>query len=338
MSLTGYFPMYSAGPSDLMLNYADAGEKSKLTAPHTEMWLAGVYNNNHFSDFLIERLQTRTANVRNVIWYRPYSNISMHRDLDKFFGGKVALFFSRSSWTDANALWVGIKAGYNKVNHAHLDLGNFELDALGQRWVRDLGSDDYNLPGYFSGSTQTSQRWTYYRINSFSHNVPVLNGKNQDISATSQIVKHAVGVAEPFTIIDFTEAYKEFATSALRGLKVVNERKAVLIQDEFEIAKASSISWGITTDATILIVKDKEAELTLNGKKLIVKILSPANAVFSSESAQQAAPQKANTGVSRLLAKMPEQTGNITITILLEPQWTGGLSGYSSAMVSLSNW
>jgi hypothetical protein len=338
MNLTGYFPIYSAGPSDLMLNYADAGEKSKLTAPHTEMWLAGVYNNNHFSDFLNERLQTRTANVRNIIWFRPYSNSAMQRDLDKYFEGKVALFFSRSSWTDANALWVGIKAGYNKVNHAHLDLGNFELDALGERWVRDLGSDDYNLPGYFNGSTQTSQRWTYYRLNSFSHNVPALNGKNQDITATSRMVKHAESVAEPFSVIDFTEAYKEFASSAMRGLKVVNGRKAVLIQDEFAISKACSISWGITSDATILIVNSREAELTLNGKKLIAKILSPADAVFSTESAQQAPPQKANTGVSRLLAKTPELTGNVTISILLEPQWPGGLPGYSPSIMSLSNW
>ena len=29
------------------------------------------------------------------------------------------------------------------------NLGNFELDALGVRWVRDLGADNYNLPGYW---------------------------------------------------------------------------------------------------------------------------------------------------------------------------------------------
>jgi hypothetical protein len=124
----------------------------------------------------------------------------------------------------------------------------------------------------------------------------------------------------------------------MRGLKVVNGRKAVLIQDEFAISKACSISWGITSDATILIVNSREAELTLNGKKLIAKILSPADAVFSTESAQQAPPQKANTGVSRLLAKTPELTGNVTISILLEPQWPGGLPGYSPSIMSLSNW
>ena len=318
MSLTGYFPIYSAGPTGYMLNYADAGEKSKLGAPHPAMWLANVYNNNHFSDFVIEQLETRTANVYDVIWYRPYANSAAARDPDKYFEGKVALYFSRSSWSDPNGLWVGIKAGYNKVNHAHLDLGNFEIDALGVRWARDLGSDDYNLPDYFG-----KLRYTYYRLNSLSHNVPVLDGKSQREDATSGFLKHAEGVSEPYSVIDFAEAYKDYATSAQRGLKVVGGRKAILIQDEFTLSKTCPITWGMTTDAVIRIIDPKQAELTLSGQKLIAKILSPANAVFTVESAQQAKPQAENIGVSRLVVKTTEPIGNVMISILLSPQWPG---------------
>jgi hypothetical protein len=319
MNLTGYFPIYSAGPTGYMLNYADAGEKSKLGAPHPDFWLAGVYNNNHFSDFVIDQLANSSANVYDVIWYRPYANSAAKRDLDKFFDGSVALWFSRSSWTDPNALWVGIKAGYNKVNHAHLDLGNFELDALGVRWARDLGSDDYNLPDYFG-----SKRYTYYRLQSLSHNVPILNGASQREDATSKFLKHGEGITEPFSVIDFTEAYKDFASSAQRGLKVVDDHKSILIQDEFVLSKSAELVWGMTTDATIQIINPKQAELILNGQKLTAKILSPANAVFAVESAQQASPQKQNTGVSRLLAKIPATTGNVTVSVLLAPQWAGG--------------
>jgi hypothetical protein len=38
--------------------YADAGEKSKLGAPDTEMWLATTYNNNHYSTAF--RLEIKT--------------------------------------------------------------------------------------------------------------------------------------------------------------------------------------------------------------------------------------------------------------------------------------
>ena len=333
MNLTGYFPIYSAGPTGYMLNYADAGEKSKLGAPHDDFWLAGVYNNNHFSDFVIDQLETRTANVYDVIWYRPYANSAAKRDLDKFFDGSVALYFSRSSWTDANALWIGLKAGYNKVNHAHLDLGNFELDALGIRWARDLGSDDYNLPDYFG-----KLRYTYYRLQSISHNVPLLNGQNQREDATSKFVKHAEGIAEPYAILDFTEAYKDFASSAQRGMKVVDSRKSILVQDEFTLAKPAEVIWGVTTDATIQIINPKQAELTLGGQKMTAKILSPANAVFAVESASQLAPQKLNTGVSRLLAKVPSTTGNVTVSVLLAPQWPGSSSNYSGEITPLAKW
>jgi hypothetical protein len=333
MNLTGYFPVYSAGPTGYMLNYADAGEKSKLGAPHPDMWLAGVYNNNHFSDFVIDQLAGANANVYDVIWYRPYANSAANRDLDKYFDGKVSLFFSRSSWTDINALWVGIKAGYNKVNHAHLDLGNFELDALGVRWARDLGSDDYNLPDYFG-----SKRFTYYRLNSLSHNVPVINGKSQGEEAVSKFLKHGEGIAEPFAVIDFTEAYKDYASSAQRGLKVVGGRKAILIQDEFIFTRPCELAWGMTTDAAIQITDPRQAELTLGGKKLIAKILSPANAVFTSESARQALPQKENIGVSRLMVRVTEPIGNVTVSILLMPQWPGAENNFKSEIQPLSAW
>jgi hypothetical protein len=332
MNLTGYFPIYSAGPTGYMLNYADAGEKSKLGAPHPDFWLAGVYNNNHFSDFVIDQLSNATANVYDVIWYRPYANSAAKRELDKYFEGSVALYFSRSSWTDANALWIGLKAGYNKVNHAHLDLGNFEMDALGVRWVRDLGSDDYNLPDYFG-----SKRYTYYRLQSLSHNVPVLNGKDQREDATSKFIKHSESSAEPFAILDFTEAYKDFASKAQRGMKVVDTRKSILIQDEFVLTKSAEVVWGITTDATVQIISPKQAELTLNGQKLTAKILSPADAAFNVASAQQVAPQKLNTGVSRLLAKVPSTIGNVTVSVLLAPQWPGSTTNTTSVQ-PLSEW
>ncbi|MBC8004522.1 MAG: heparinase II/III family protein [Verrucomicrobia bacterium] len=332
LNLTGYFPIYSAGPSGYMLNYADAGEKSKLGVPHPCLWLAGVYNNSHFSDFVIDQLETRTANVFDIIWFQPYAHSAANRPLDIFFDGKVSLYFSRSSWIDPNALWIGFKAGYNKVNHAHLDLGNFELDALGVRWARDLGSDDYNLPDYFG-----SKRYTYYRLQSISHNVPVLNGQNQRQDGTSQFIKHGEGISEPYAVIDFTSAYKDFASLAQRGIKLLDNRKSILIQDEFILTKSAEYMWGMTTDASIQIIGSKEAELTLNGQKMKARILAPSNAVFTVESAQQAKPQKENRDVSRLLAKVPETIGSITFAIQLSPQWPGSVAT-TTIVEPLSEW
>ena len=49
-----------------------------------------------------------------------------------FRGVEVATL--RSEWESRDAVFVGFKAGDNKANHSHLDLGTFVLDALGKRW------------------------------------------------------------------------------------------------------------------------------------------------------------------------------------------------------------
>jgi hypothetical protein len=71
---------------------------------------------------------------------------------------------------------------------------------------------------------------------------------------------------------------------------------------------------------------------------MTAKILSPANAAFAVESATQLAPQKLNTGVSRLLAKVPAATGNVTVSVLLAPQWPGSSSNYSGEITPLAKW
>jgi len=121
-------------------------------------------------------------------------------------------------------------------------------------------------------------------------------------------------------------------------MKVIDTRKAILIQDEFILSKASDISWGMTTDASIEVISAQKAVLTLNNQKLTARILSPANAVFSIGSAVQVAPQKLNTGVKRLFAKAPSTTGAVTLIVMLSPQWGGVESIFSPAIKALKDW
>ena len=56
----------------------------------------------------------------------------------------------------------GIEGGDNQVNHGHLDLGNFVMDALGVRWGREWATRTYDLPGFWD-MHPGGQRWKYYR-------------------------------------------------------------------------------------------------------------------------------------------------------------------------------
>ena len=105
---------------------------------------------------------------------------------------------------------------------------------------------------------------------------------------------------------------------------MVQGRKAVLVQDEFEIENPCEVAWGMTTDAKIAAEKGGVAVLHLKGKELTAKILSPAGAEFNIESAEQEPPQKKNAGISRLMVRMPDAKGNVRVAILLSPKWEAG--------------
>ncbi len=338
LSKAGFFPIYTAGPTGLYLNLADVGEKSSRRPMPCMFWLARTFHNPLFAYSEHEQIEKRPAQAGHLIWYtaRPRPSAA-RRQLDYFFKGPVEVMTMRSAWDDPNALFAGVKAGYNQVNHGHLDLGNFELDALGVRWVRDLGADNYNLPGYWE-MNRGGQRWSYYRLNSASHSIPMLGGKDQDPLAKSRFVKVGLDDKNVRAVVDLTEAYAPFAQSVLRGVQMTYDRRAVLVRDEFDLKEPCELVWGITTDAEITFQKEWIAELSLKGKKLIVRVESPFHAPFSIESAEQSPPQEVNKGVKRLVIRLPEAKGKVQVTVLFAPVWPNG--GYISSVgtTSLAEW
>jgi hypothetical protein len=223
--------------------------------------------------------------------------------LDKYFrNAEVAMF--RSAWDDRNALFVGFKSGDNKANHSNLDLGSFVLDAMGVRWAVDLGSDNYNMPGYFG-----PQRWTYYRLRAEGHNTLVINpdaGVDQDPSAATTIARFESKPDRAFTITDLTPAYARHARKVQRGIAMLN-RQQVLVQDEIQTAKAAEVWWFLHTAAKADVEGDGSvATLTLGGKRMRASILSPKGALFTVMDAQPlpSSPhptmQNKNSGIRKL--------------------------------------
>ncbi|MDZ4858308.1 MAG: heparinase II/III family protein [Candidatus Hydrogenedentes bacterium] len=322
LRVTGHFPNYTTGPTGLFLNYADSGERSKRRPMPCMFWLAQKYNDSVISDAEHAVLAHGRASAEHLVWYvAPTGKEAAAPDLERWFRSPVDIIVMRSAWNDPNALFVGVKGGYNQVNHGHLDLGNFELDALGVRWARDLGSDDYNLPGYWD-KKKGGKRWQYYRLNSASHNVPMINGKNQDENATAKILDMSGAKDIRSVSIDLTSAYPEFSDKTTRRVALYLGSRFVQIRDEFNILKPCEIAWGMTTDAMIEIQDNGAALLTLDGKQLEAKIHKPEGASFTAESAERPTPEKTNIGIQRLITRVKvDQPGPVNITILLAPVW-----------------
>jgi hypothetical protein len=334
LSQAGLSPIYTTGPTGMYLAYADCGERPHHSPMAMMFWLSGIFSDPFVAD-AEHRLIEKSGRVspEHVVWYvAPPAGETAEPSLDKRFRGPVELALLRSAWRDSNALWVGIKAGYNQANHSHLDLGNFELDALGVRWVRDLGSDDYNMPGYFG-----DRRWQYYRLISKSHNVPTLDGREQDPKGRATMTRFETTGAFPYAQIDLTQGYSGQARSIVRGIALVQNRRATLVQDEFELNGSTRIAWGITTDAEIE-VSGQTATLSLEGQRLKAHILSPADAVFTVSSAEQEPPEKRNEGVKRLQIDLPGRKGQVRIAVLFSPQWQNGDPVSKMDVKPLSEW
>lgn len=324
LRVTGHFPNETAGPTGLYLNYADSGERSARRPMSCMFWLANQYGDAAIRDAEHAVLEHYEANAGHVIWYAPRSRgVSAPRKLDRYFRGPVEIVVMRSAWDDPNALFVGVKGGYNQVNHGHLDLGNFELDALGVRWARDLGSDDYNLPGYWD-KRAGGKRWQYYRLNSASHNVPMLAGRDQDANGVAKVIGFESRETGARVTLDLTGAYGPIARKAVRDVALANNRRAAIIRDRFTLGEPAEVLWGMTTDADISIETDGSAVLTLQGKSLHARVLEPKSVAFAAESAEQSPPQKVNKGVKRLVLRSAAPVGDLTIAVLLAPVWPDG--------------
>ena len=118
------------------------------------------------------------------------------------FHGEQAMAMFRSGW-DAQAAWFAIKGGTPAASHGHMDVGSFAYDAHGSRWIHDLGSENYNLPGYFG-----DKRWNYFRLQNRSHNTLEIDGKLQNARSKPCPLISSTITGNPFTAtFDLTDAY-----------------------------------------------------------------------------------------------------------------------------------
>jgi len=270
---TGLFPLYMTGPTEQAFNFADSGER--IGRVDCLFWLAERFQQPTCTWFALRGKPSAVG----MVFYRTAGTdpVTAGLPLDKYWRG-VEVATLRSHWTDPKALFVGLQAGSNRVNHNHLDLGSFVLDALGQRFAVDLGGDNYNLPGYFG-----SKRYTYYRLRAEGHNTLVLNpgeGPDQDRKADCRIRRFKSADAWASAVADLTPAYAAQARRVERGVAMLHRRQ-VLVQDEVQAAQPVSLWWFMHTPASVTLGEDaRSAVLELKGVKLAAQILGPEGARF----------------------------------------------------------
>ena len=345
---TALYRLHIQGTSGLAFNHADGGATIGAAAEYT--WLAQRFSIGTALAHSRVLLRVAVENKKragdrlfalHAAWFpadasRTSSVVAAApAPLDARFRGPAELALFRSAWDDPRALFVGLKAGRNDVNHAHLDLGSFVLDADGIRWAQDLGPDDYNLPAYFG-----AKRWTYYRLNNRSHNTLTPGDALQDPKAVAPIVQFASTPARAFGITDLSAAYPATGAKLQRGIALL-ERARVLVQDDASGLKpGTALAWRMVTEAAVTLEDAHHATLTQHGRMLRAEILAPAGARFTRHPAKPAtAAEKQNDAYTVLEAQLTPETSDARLAILLTPvgeKWPKNLP--APALIPLSEW
>jgi hypothetical protein len=312
LSTTGRFRLHVTGPTGLFFNFGDAAQRAG-DAPML-FWLARRYDDPILA-VAGRDAATGRSSARDLLWYDSRGSAAdvAGLPLDARYQDTHLAFF-RSAWNDKDAIYVGFKGGDNAADHAHLDLGTFVLDALGQRWAVDLGPDDYDLPGYFG-----AERWTYDRLKTSGQNTLMLDGANQDPKARAPLTEYRAGPDGAFAIADLTAAYANGgATRVHRGITLRDNRARVLIQDEIEASKPVELTWTMHTQADVELQGDR-ALLSQGGAVLEVRLMGPAGATFSVEDVEILPPQQPVSDLRRLLIRLPEVT-SVQLAVLFTPR------------------
>jgi hypothetical protein len=283
---TAGFYQHIVGPTGMVHNWGDSGLEeglspalfwfaSKEKAPsllwRQKMMLEKLSVDNFENDRLLPAM---------LIWGADPMSKPITPPKEKIWVGQgpSPVGMMRTSWQDPNAIFVGFKAGSASVNHAHMDVGSFVMDAQGERWAMDFGPQNYNSLEErgikLFGREQDAERWDIFRYNNLVHNTLTIDGEYQRVKGYAKIDAWSDDPQNLSVISDLSEVYEGQATSVKRGVALVDQHH-VVVRDEVEApVKDITLRWTLLTPAKVKIVDERTVELTQNGKTMYLMVES----------------------------------------------------------------
>lgn len=344
---TAQYLLNMTGPAGICFNYSDCGQGGSF---HPAMlWFAGrlkdpsllwsekfhLLNKSLPSDRLLPAAMIWGAGITMDEIGPPESLIWVGQ-------GKNPVALMRTSWTDKEAIFLGMKAGSPSVNHGHMDIGSFVLDAIGERWAMDFGPQDYNSLETAGvnlwNMQQNSQRWEVFRYNNFVHNTLTVDSQLQVVSGYAPIVKYSGNPKMINAVADISGIYTGQLKKAVRGI-AIPEKKYVIVRDEIETPEEKrTVRWTLLTPAEVAITGKNTAELSKNGKKMILKVVSPSNVemkTWSTKPPHEYDAENPGTILVGFETVIPANS-KATLTVLLIPD--GTTVKERSAVKKLASW
>ncbi|RXK46579.1 heparinase II/III domain-containing protein [Aquirufa rosea] len=270
--------LHMTGPSGKNFNYSDSGDGIGF---HPAMfWFADktknpsllfteiqtlVQSKNLVSDRLLPLVMIWGKGIRNLQPVKP-------KELTYVGAGPNPVAMMRSSWTDSQTIYVGLKGGSPSVNHGHMDVGSFVMDALGKRWSMDFGMQDYesleSKGVAIWGKEQNAQRWDVFRYHNKSHNTLTLNQQAQAVKGKAEIKPLLVSNRKIAYGMDISSLYPDQAQSVQRQVSLLNQRKVEIKDLLTFVEKDGELIWTMVTPAEFQAGANGKAILSQDGKRL----------------------------------------------------------------------
>ena len=283
--------MHSTSPSGKIFNFANSGS----TAPAAEpiyFYFSRAFNQPEVATFYRDVL-SKTVHEGNyfrfyflsIPWYDTASSTADALPKLKVYEGINDIVVFNGNRNIPNSLYLIAKTGDPDMAHQQLDIGTFIVEMNGIRWTDDLGTDNYNLPGFWDYKPD-GQRWTYFRNSNFSHNTLSIDHKLQNSAGTGEIDRLDDRAAQPFVTMNMSTAYAGQSRFVYRTFRMLDDTR-ILVTDSVGLQSPSqSVQWSVITSADVEC-KGNIAVLRKDGKSFSLKIASPTNASFMTKAAKR---------------------------------------------------
>lgn len=189
-----------------------------------------------------------------------------------------SLFVTRSDW-EPGGLFAGIIGGAGITNHAHSDAGTWVYYNEGIAWIRDMGSESYNVrsdtdyPANNEAAdwdatnkvVKLHNRFRYYKLSTEGHNTLIITGRPDTLpyghrvayAANADMIELGEDTGKysfsneygSYTMLDMNDFYiggngAAYTSSAKRGMLLTNGRKTLVIQDEVQFNSMEYFAWS----------------------------------------------------------------------------------------------
>ncbi|MBQ9677072.1 MAG: heparinase II/III family protein [Prevotella sp.] len=267
------------------VNFADS--RPSATIPYEVLFPLGLsIKDSALTQFAVLNAQRSSFHFKPALHYRTSEFPSLSRELmflihyNIFKDTRTAeplvrdtwlpylqVFTARSEENSTHNFYVAAKGGHNDESHNHNDVGNFIVYNDAEPVLIDIGV------GTYTSQTFSGGRYNLFNCRSAYHNVPLINGIEQQAGKNfrAKNVKYYCDERQASLTLDIADAYpQEASVKQWRRTILLNRSQEIRITEDYQLLSYQKptelilITCGtplITGDGVITISTDKQTYL-----------------------------------------------------------------------------